>query len=38
MTDLQTPPVKLSALPDQHGVMICDHVFHGKRTVCDVYD
>ena len=41
MTDPQTPPqnppVKLSALPDQHGVLICDHVFHGKRTVCDVY-
>ncbi len=35
--DTQNPPVKLSALPDEHGVMICDHVFHGKRAVCDVY-
>ncbi len=35
--DTQNPPVKLSALPDEHGVMICDHVFHGKHAVCDVY-
>ncbi len=37
MIETGNPPVKLSALPDTHGVMICDHVFHGKRTVCDVY-
>ena len=33
----QNPPVKLSALSGTHGVVICDHVFHGRRTVCDTY-
>ncbi len=31
------PAVRLRALPDEHGVVICDHVFHGKRMVGDVY-
>jgi hypothetical protein len=33
----EIPPMNLSGLPDDHQVMICDHVFHGKRTVGDVY-
>jgi hypothetical protein len=37
MNQTGNPPVKLSALPDTHAVVICDHVFHGRRSVCDVY-
>ena len=35
--DTGNPPVKLPALPGGHGVVICDHVYHGKREICDVY-
>ena len=35
--DTGNPPVKLSALLGGHGVVICDHVYHGKREIGDVY-
>ena len=33
----ELPSVKLSGLPDDYSVLICGHVFHGERTVGDVY-
>lgn len=37
MFDTGNPPIRLAALPDDHGVVICDHVFHGERMVGDVF-
>lgn len=37
MNTAATGSLSLTALPDDQGIVICDHVFHGKRAVCDIY-
>ncbi len=37
MSAIATGLLKLVELPDDQSVVICDHVFHGKHAVCDVY-
>jgi len=32
-----TGSLTISVLPDDQSVVICDHVFHGKRAVGDIY-
>ena len=37
MSTIATGSLKLAELPDDQSVMICDHVFHGKHSICDAY-
>lgn len=37
MTTTATGSLKLAMLPEDQGIVICDHVFHGKHAVCDIY-
>jgi hypothetical protein len=37
MNPAATGSITLAALPDQRDIVICDHVYHGKHAVCDIY-